>query len=69
MSHIYDHPLFENIANRCGVKTCHWPLMDVKTIPELLGGGGSENNHCSEMGPNTKPQSFNEKIAVTLQSQ
>ena len=36
--------------------------MDVKTIPELWGGGRSKNNHCSEMGPN-------EKIPVTLESQ
>ena len=42
--------------------------MDVKTIPELWGGGRSKNNHCSEKGPNTNPQSFNEKIAVTLVS-
>ena len=33
-----------------------------------MGGGGSENNPCSEMGPNTNQQSFNEKIAVTLVS-
>jgi len=43
-------------------------IMDVKTIPELWGGGRSKNNHCSEKGPNTNPQSFNEKIAVTLVS-
>ena len=39
LCHIPDLPLFENIANRFGVKTCHLPLMDVKAIPELWGVG------------------------------
>ena len=46
------------------------PFMDVRTFPELWGvGGGSENNHCSEMGPNQIRNHSMEKISVTLQSQ
>ena len=41
LCHMPDHPMFENIANRCGVKTCHRALMDVKSL-EQSGGGGSE---------------------------
>ena len=35
MCHMPDHPMFENIANSCGVKTCHRPLMDVNGLKQF----------------------------------
>ena len=47
LCHMPNLPLFENIANRLGVKTCHSPLMDVNGL-EQLGGGGSEMESSAE---------------------
>jgi hypothetical protein len=38
-------PLFENIANRCGVKTCHWPFMDVNGLEQFGGWGKKQKKY------------------------
>ena len=47
LCHMFDLPLFENIANRCGVKMSHRSLMDVNGL-EQFGGGGSEMESSAE---------------------
>ena len=47
LCHMFTLTLFENIANRSGVKISHCPPMDVKSL-EQFGGGGSEMKSSAE---------------------